>query len=125
MVKEMLACAKKTVKRSYAPYSKYYVSAVIRCADGEMFSGVNIENGSYSVTMCAERTALFNAVSSGKRKFAEILIYSNSGSMPYPCGSCLQALAEFAEDSFVIYVSDGRKTEKYLFSELFPRRFKL
>jgi len=125
MVREMLAYAKKTVKKSYAPYSKYNVSAVIRCSDGEMFAGVNVENGSYSVTMCAERVALFNAVSCGKRKFAEILVYSNSGSMPYPCGSCLQALSEFADDSFVIYVSNGKKTEKYLFLELFPRRFKL
>lgn len=125
MVKEMLKKAKEAAESSYSPYSKYRVSAVIRCEDGTLYTGVNIENSSYSVTMCAERTALFKAVSEGKRKFTDILIYSSSGSMPYPCGSCLQALSEFSDDSLNIYVSNGSATERYLFSELFPKRFKL
>lgn len=116
-------------KRSYSPYSGYQVGAALLAADGEMFGGCNIENASFSPTNCAERTALFKAISEGKREFSAIAIVGGKaeGELEFcpPCGVCRQVLAEFCNPKeFVIYLGTSIQEYKgYLLEELLPYSF--
>jgi cytidine deaminase len=111
------------MKFSYAPYSKISVGASILCDDGSIYSGTNIENASYGITLCAERVALFKAVSEGHRKFRAIMIASNAGLLT-PCGACRQALFEFEPDMEVLVIHDI-KNERWKLSELLPVGFSI
>ena len=109
------------MKRSYSPYSHYPVGAALLCADGRIFQGCNIENASFGLTNCAERTAMFKAISEGADEFTAIAIAAN-GSAPWPCGACRQVLNEFAPGIRVLVTWDGNTDEKPL-SELLPCGF--
>jgi cytidine deaminase len=113
--------AKEAREHAYAPYSHYRVGAALLTADGEQFLGANVENASYSVTMCAERVALGSAVAAGHRDFEAIAIAVDGSNGP-PCGSCRQALAEFAPDLRVVFSNEGRLIEMSL-RELLPAQF--
>jgi len=89
-----------------------------------IYTGVNIENVSYGLTICAERVAIFKAVSEGERNFSRMLVYSPDG-MPYPCGACRQVMTEFCHEDFNIVVTNGRKIEQFTLGELMPFNFKL
>lgn len=117
----LLALARAAMERSYSPYSHYAVGAAILCEDGRVFEGCNIENASFGLTNCAERTALFKAVSEGEREFTTIAIASR-GSAPWPCGACRQVLNEFAPDIRVLVTWDGQTGEASL-PELLPHGF--
>lgn len=105
---ELMARAKEAKDYSYAPYSGFHVGAALLCDDGSVFTGCNIENAAYSPTNCAERTALFKAVSEGKRGFTSIAVAGDSGECVTPCGVCRQALVEFAQpDRFRVVMEDG------------------
>ncbi len=99
---ELLDLARKASENSYSPYSHFPVGAALECADGTIFTGCNVENAAYGDTMCAERTAVFKAVSEGHRSFVRIAIWGNSRDFCYPCGSCRQVLSEFAKEMTVI-----------------------
>ncbi len=118
--------------RSYAPYSGYNVGAAILCEDGQIVTGSNIENASYGATVCAERCAVFSAVSSGKKRFTAIAIAGGEASekdvmsdYAYPCGICRQVLREFADPaSFTVIVARSAKDHKeYKLEELLPDSF--
>ena len=115
---------------AYAPYSGFLVGAALECADGTVFTGCNIENASFSPTNCSERTALFKAVSEGKREFVRIAIVGGKKGetvAPAPCGVCLQVMAEFCKaDEFQIIMAKDTQdyTEAYL-GELLPNNFSL
>lgn len=111
-------------KKAYCPYSGYAVGAAVMTEDGKIYSGCNIENASYSLTMCAERTALFKAVSDGAKKIIAASVYSEGGKLPYPCGACRQALSEFCDENASVIVSDGKETVIRTLSELLPLGFK-
>ena len=113
--------ALEAMQRSYSPYSHYRVGAALLCADGRVYQGCNIENASYGLTMCAERTALFKAVSEGETEFTAVAIASE-GSAPWPCGACRQVLNEFAPGIRVLVTWDGHEDERPL-SELLPFGF--
>ena len=117
----LLAMARQAMERSYSPYSGYPVGAALLCADGRVFQGCNIENASFGLTNCGERTAMFKAVSEGAREFAAIAIAAN-GSAPWPCGACRQVLNEFAPDIRVLVTWDGNTDEAPL-SALLPHGF--
>jgi len=117
----LLALARKAMERSYSPYSHYAVGAALLCADGRVFQGCNIENASFGLTNCAERTAMFKAISEGAEEFTTIAIAAR-GSAPWPCGACRQVLNEFAPDIRVIVTWDGNVDEMYL-KELLPHGF--
>lgn len=117
----LLALALQARERSYSPYSGYAVGAALLCEDGRVFQGCNIENASFGLTNCAERTALFKAVSEGAREFTKIAIAAEKAA-PWPCGACRQALNEFAPGIRVIVTWDGQVDEKPL-SELLPCGF--
>ncbi len=121
----MIKVAKEVIKNSYSPYSKFKVAAVLYGEDG-LFTGVNVENASYGLTICAERVAVFKAVSEGKRKFEKILVYTPGQEvLPYPCGACRQVLSEFFNEDFLIIVANDRLEEQFTLGELLPFNFKL
>ncbi len=97
--------ARKAAASSYSPYSKYPVGAAILASDGSVWTGCNVENASYGLSMCAERTALFKAVSEGRRSFRAIAVAGGTVSAPaVPCGACRQALAEFCQPATPVAV---------------------
>lgn len=117
----LLALAKEARERSYSSYSGYAVGAALLCADGRVFQGCNIENASFGLTNCAERTAVFKAVSEGAQEFTAIAIAAEKAA-PWPCGACRQVLNEFAPEIRVLVTWDGQTDEKLL-SELLPCGF--
>ena len=116
--------AKSAMEHAYAPYSGFRVGAALLGRSGKIYTGCNVENASYSVTNCAERTALFKAVSEGERDFDAIAIVSSSGKKTPPCGVCRQALSEFAPKLAVYLVHDGGICETSL-PEIFGMPFEL
>jgi cytidine deaminase len=120
---ELLALARSARERAYAPYSQFFVGAALRARDGRIFTGCNVENASYSLSICAERTALVSAVAAGAQAFEAIAIVGapGGGALP-PCGSCLQSLAEFGVDLRVVMeAADG--AQAISLAELLPFRF--
>lgn len=118
---ELIERAKQAMQFAYVPYSHYRVGAALLSKDGRIFTGCNIENGSYGATNCAERTALFKAVSEGVREFAAIAVTAEK-SAPWPCGICRQALNEFAPDIRVIVAWQDQVMEATL-PDLLPHGF--
>lgn len=126
---ELIGNAMAAMKNSYSPYSHFTVGAALLTKNGRVYPGCNIENSSYSVTNCAERTALYNAVSNGDRDFDAIAIVGGKdgrveGYCP-PCGVCRQALSEFCKKDFKIYLYNGIEIQTYTLDELLPQSFDL
>lgn len=124
-VAELTDEARQLVENSYSPYSTFRVAAVIEDSQGNLHLGVNVENSSYGMTMCAERSAVAAAVASGSRRFRKMVIYSPDGP-PLPCGACRQVLWEFCEEGFRITVaSDGVPSREFRLGDLLPEAFQL
>lgn len=121
---QLIAAAKDAYENAYAPYSNYYVGAALLTKKGTIYRGCNIENASYGATNCAERTAIFKAVSEGEREFEAIAVVAKDGSTAYPCGICLQVMQEFMPDAVVYLEKDGEIVSYYL-KELLPKGFSL
>ncbi|MEO0130233.1 MAG: cytidine deaminase [candidate division WOR-3 bacterium] len=102
---------KEIVKNSYSPYSNFSVAAVL-VTKNNIYSGVNIENVSFSLTICAERVAVFKAISEGDKNFQKLIIYTPTKDFVYPCGACLQVLREFKKDLEIILVNKKEKIKK-------------
>jgi len=121
--KELGKIAAEMRSRSYIPYSHYAVGAALLTKSGKIFTGCNIENAAYPVTICAERTAIFKAVSEGEKDFAAIAVATEDG-YGYPCGSCRQVMAEFALDMEVMLAdAAGNITVESSVTELLPGAF--
>ncbi len=118
----LINLAKETRKKAYAPYSNYHVGAALLGKSGKIYTGVNVENAVYPLTLCAERVALFKAISEGEREFDAISVVTDNGGSP--CGSCRQALAEFGLD-IIVYIADGEGNliEETTVRDLLPRAF--
>lgn len=109
-------------QRAYAPYSKYHVGAALRTKTGRIFTGVNIENAAYPHTICAERVAIFKAVSEGEKEFEVIAVATDNGGSP--CGGCRQVLAEFGLDTLVLIANGaGELLKEMTVKELLPEAF--
>ncbi len=121
---ELLQLAKQAADNAYAPYSNYYVGAALLTEEGKVFQGCNIENASYGATNCAERTAIYKAVSEGYRSFVKIAVIAKDGSTAYPCGICLQVMQEFMPDGVVVLEQDD-EIISYQLKELLPKGFVL
>ena len=125
---KLIALAIEAMEKAYAPYSRCKVGAALLCKDGTVYTGCNIENAAFSPTNCAERTAIFKAVSEGYREFAAIAVCGGkdgilTGTFP-PCGVCRQVLREFCSDDFPVYLADGRDGfVTYTLSQLLPASF--
>ncbi|MCK5808010.1 cytidine deaminase [bacterium] len=114
--------------RSYSPYSQFKVGAALITKSGNIFVGTNVENGSYGATVCAERIALFSAVSAGEREFETLIVTADmDGKAVYPCGLCLQVFSEFAPQIPVVLVnaSTGKIEKETTLDTLFPHQFSL
>ena len=122
--KKLIQMALKARKRSYSPYSKHAVGAALRTSDGNYYQGCNIENSSYGGTVCAERTAIWKAISEGHSLIDEIAVVTDSPIPWPPCGLCLQIMAEFASPDLKMHMANLKgKVETYPFRELFPKAF--
>lgn len=124
MERKLYEMAKEATKNSFAPFSQFHVGAALLADDGRIFTGCNVENSSYGVTICAERTALVKAVSEGARNFTAIAIASQKGEA-WPCGVCRQMLYEFSPEMSVITGADEDHLEVVSLSELLPHGFRL
>jgi cytidine deaminase len=120
---ELVRVASLARQRAHAPYSKYKVGAAIRTKRNKVHSGANVENASYGLTVCAERTAAFAAVNSGDTAFDAIAIVIDDERLPTPCGACRQVLAEFSPDMRVILGTTGGKRRVTTLRDLFPDPF--
>lgn len=126
--KELVRYAIEARERAYAPYSEFCVGAALLCKDGSIYTGCNIENASYGATNCAERTAIFKAVSEGAGDFVAIAIVGSKQGEPLdfcpPCGICRQVMCEFCDlDRFHIVLSNGREERVYSLREMIPYSF--
>ena len=120
---ELVRAALDARHHAYAPYSNFHVGAALECEDGTVFTGCNVENAAFGSTMCAERTAIFKAVSEGKRHFRRIAIAGSSGDPCWPCGSCRQVLSEFAPDLELLISTAGGHFVKTDLIALLPHSF--
>ena len=126
--KDLFEYAKYAMKNSYAPYSNYNVGAALLCKNGNIYKGCNIENASYSLTNCAERTALFSAIANGEKEFEAICIVGGKNGeitdYAMPCGACRQVLVEFCDADFKVFVGvNENDIKEYKLSDLLPYSF--
>ena len=121
--KELCQKAVDMLEMSYIPYSHFPVGAALECSDGTVYTGCNIENAAYGLTICAERTAIFKAVSEGRRDFVRIVIAGKSEDYCVPCGSCRQVMMEFAPELEVICLNGKGEAKKFALRELLPYGF--
>lgn len=118
----LIDLANEARKRAYAPYSKYRVGAALRTKSGRIFTGINVENAAYPTSMCAERVAVFKAVSEGEREFEALAVVTDNGGSP--CGACRQALAEFGLETRVLIANGkGELVKKMTVAQLLPEAF--
>ena len=120
---KLIKAVKSALKSCYAPYSKITVSAGIYCLGNKIYTGVNIENSSYSLTICAERVALFKAISDGEKNFLLLLLYSPQINFITPCGACLQVLQEFAPDLMIATMNKNDEFRFYPIKTLLTKPF--
>lgn len=120
-VAALAAAAQAARSRAYTPYSRYRVGAAVLCEDGEVFTGCNIENAVYPLTCCAERVAMFNAVSSGRRSFRALAVATSNGGSP--CGSCRQVMHEFGPEMPVFILDEFGLVRMTSVAELLPDSF--
>ena len=118
----LINVANEARKKAYAPYSKYKVGAALRTKSGRIYTGVNVENAAYPQTMCAERVAVFKAVTEGESEFEAISVVTDNGGSP--CGGCRQVLAEFGQDTIVLIANgEGKLLKELTVKELLPEAF--
>lgn len=122
---DLLSYARRARDNAYAPYSKFAVGAAVETEDGSIFTGVNVENASYGLTICAERSAIFAAVTDGHTKIKTLAVATGGDDdsvSGMPCGACRQVMAEFMGDEAVVFIGDGSEMR---LAELFPHPFRL
>jgi len=119
----LVAAARAARRRAHAPFSGFKVGAALECDDGTVVTGCNIENATYGLTICAERVAVFKAVSEGHRRFRRVAVVTGSLAPASPCGPCRQILWEFAGDIEVILANLRRETGRYRLKDLLPLPF--
>ena len=122
--KKLISYSISAVKYSYSPYSKFKVGCALLTSNNKIFTGSNVENASYSLTICAERAAAVKAISEGNSKFQAVAIATNKKKIAFPCGACLQFLTEFSDNLTVILVKSETDYEIFKLKDLLPKIFK-
>jgi cytidine deaminase len=120
---ELLTAARRARRRARADFSRFKVGVALEAADGTIVTGCNIENATYGLTICAERVAMFKAISEGHRQFRRIVVVADTAAPTPPCGPCRQILWEFGGDLEVVLASLRKVTGRYRLSELLPLPF--
>lgn len=121
--KKLVEKAKEAMTYAYVPYSNFQVGAALLTDTGKIYTGCNVENASFGATNCAERTAVFKAVSEGETRFTDIAIVSSSREFTYPCGICRQVLGEFMPEGHIILENSEGEIKVFEFKELLPGHF--
>lgn len=125
-IEKLILTANRAKEYAYVPYSGFRVGAALLCKDGAVYTGCNIENSAYGPTNCAERTAVFKAVSEGRREFEAIAVISDSEDFTSPCGVCRQVLSEFCGPDFIILMCNSKMACRTItLGELLPFAFSL
>ena len=119
----LIAAAKHARENAHANFSKFKVGAALRAATGKIYGGCNVENATYGLTICAERVAIFKAISEGERKFDAIAVVTDTETLTPPCGACRQLIWEFCGDVPVVMSNLQGKAEVIRMSQLFPKPF--
>lgn len=122
---DLLDLAIKAREKAYVPYSAFSVGAALLTRNGQVFTGSNVENASYGLTVCAERNAIFRAVNEGERVFDTIAIVGSGEGFTFPCGACLQVMSEFSKDLKVIVADQNLQYKTFSLSDLLPKMFSL
>lgn len=120
---ELIEKAKKARERAYAPYSKFKVGTALLTKGGKVYTGANVENATFGLTVCAERIAIFKAITDGEKNFVKIAVVADKNEPVTPCGACRQVLSEFASDLKIICANLKGKTERYSLKKLLPEAF--
>jgi len=120
---ELLRAAWKVRERAHAPFSKFKVGAAIRDDAGRIFTGCNVENATYGLTMCAERVAIFKAISEGAGKIEQVVVVADTNTLTTPCGACRQLLWEFCRDAELVLGNLSGQRERLGIEQIFPRPF--
>lgn len=120
---ELINAAMSVREHSHAPFSNFRVGAAVRAENGEIFVGCNVESASFGLTVCAERVAIWKAVSEGNKKFAEIAVVTDTEMLTPPCGTCRQIIWEFCGDVPITMANPAGKSETYSMSDLLPHAF--
>lgn len=121
--KQLIKLAKEAREKAYASYSNFKVGAALVTTKGEVFTGCNVENSSYGLTICAERVAVLKAVSAGQTNFSVLVVVTDSSKLSPPCGACLQTLAEFSPNLTILTVNLKGFEHKTSLKELLPEAF--
>lgn len=125
---ELIPLALEARENSYSPYSSFRVGAALLTKGGKVYKGCNIENGAFSPTNCAERTAFFSAIAEGEREFSAIAVVGGKDKIKNfcpPCGVCRQVMSEFCDEDFKIHLYNGEEAKTYTLGELLPEGFNL
>jgi cytidine deaminase len=119
----LIAAARGAREHAHAPYSNFRVGAAVRAKSGRVFTGCNVENATFGLTLCAERVAVFKAISEGERGFDAVAVVADTDSLTPPCGACRQILWEFCGDAEVVLANLDGKIERHRMGALFPKPF--
>jgi cytidine deaminase len=122
-LQELVETAKAARLKSIAPFSNFLVGAAVKTAEGKVYTGCNVESASYGLTVCAERVAIWKALSEGEREFTELAIVADTGTLTPPCGTCRQIIWEFAKNATIILGNLGGESQVVSIRELLPRAF--
>ncbi len=122
-LKRLAAAARRAARHSYSPYSEFPVGAAVLAASGKVYTGANIENASFGLCNCAERTAVFTAAAAGERRLRAVAVYTPTPSATSPCGACRQVLNEFGPEMIVLSVCDSAERIETTLSKLLPAAF--
>ena len=121
--KELIEKAKRARLRAYAPYSNFKVGAALLTKSGKVYTGANVENSTFGLTVCAERIAVFKAVNKGDKEFTKIAVVADKNQPVTPCGACRQVLSEFVKDMKIVCANLKGKVDRYTLEELLPEAF--
>jgi cytidine deaminase len=119
----LVEAARSVRTRAHAPFSKFLVGAALEAEDGRVFTGCNVENATYGLTVCAERVAVFKAISEGARRFVRVAVVADTPTLTPPCGACRQILWEFCGDTELILANLSGAAERIRLSSIFSRPF--
>jgi cytidine deaminase len=119
----LIEAAQRARSQSVAPFSKFLVGAAVRTENGKVYTGCNIESASYGLTVCAERVAIWKALSEGERDFTELAVVADTEVLTPPCGTCRQIIWEFAKSASIIFANLKGESERFQIRDLLPRAF--
>ncbi|HEX5833084.1 MAG TPA: cytidine deaminase [Pyrinomonadaceae bacterium] len=119
----LIEAAKEARGHSVAPFSNFHVGAAVKTASGKVYTGCNVESASYGLTVCAERVAIWKALSEGERQFTELAVVADTETLTPPCGTCRQIIWEFARGATIVFANLAGKSEVFDIADLLPRAF--